>query len=147
MIRLAVTTALLLSSPVLAGEDLSPTERLKALMQSAAPMPRAEDAYADAIADDLALLDRHAEALFPQDAHIALFTGPDCPECPGARAELMALANRMDLRVALHDTSDPTAAALMQAVTLDTVPSYVMPDRMIRGQMPIFILERYLTAE
>jgi hypothetical protein len=33
----------------------------------------------------------------------------------------------------------------MERMTFDALPSYVMRDKLIRGQMPIFVLERYLT--
>lgn len=113
--------------------------------------PEAADLYAEEIKSDLARIAAWHEALFgaalpgfgPQTARhrIALLTAPDCPACARAEAELRALAERFDLRVTLVDL---TSAALAQGLGLDTAPSYVMPDRMLRGHIPPIVLERYL---
>jgi len=110
------------------------------------------DPYADEIARDLALLARAAPRLFdpdrpglgPADAptRIALFTRADCADCATARAELAALAARMGFRAALFDIGRD--AALAHDLGLDMAPSYVLPDKMLRGAMPAIVLERYL---
>ena len=52
---------------------------------------------------------------------------------------------RLGKRAVVLDTERPEDAAIMARLGLDTLPSYVMPDRLIRGEMPVFVLERYLT--
>ena len=101
-----------------------------------APLP--VESYADEIARDLDKLERAAPRLFdaarrslgPEGApvSIAFFTRADCAPCATARAELQALATRMGFRATLFDMA----------------PSYVLPDRMLRGAMPAIVLERYL---
>ncbi|MHA6344053.1 glutaredoxin family protein [Roseivivax sp. CAU 1761] len=116
----------------------------------------AQDLYADEIAADLGRIEAEAARLFAPDRPgpgpegalpaIALLVGPDCPDCAAAQAELDALARRLGLRAAVIDVAaDPADRAMMERLTLDMVPSYVMPDRMIRGHMPQVVLERYLT--
>lgn len=115
--------------------------------------PAPMDIYAGAVADDLDLLTREAPRLFdpglagfgPEDAlpRIALFTAPDCPDCIAAEAELRALAHRLGLRVSLFDMGRD--ADLAARLGLDLAPSYVMPDRLLRGAMPAIVLERYLS--
>jgi thiol-disulfide isomerase/thioredoxin len=141
----------LISAPLPAAAQ-DPLERLRAL---APPIsPTASDLYADEIAADRALLAEEAPLLFdpahpgagPEGAPvaIALFTGPGCEACPAARAELEEMAERLGLRVAVLDTALPANAALMDRLALDLLPSYAMPDRLIRGAMPAMVLERYL---
>ena len=79
-------------------------------------------------------------------AAIAVFTAPDCADCVTTKAELRALAADLGVGVAVHDTGTPDGATLLAALSLDTVPSYVMRDKLIRGRMPAFVLRRYLTA-
>lgn len=117
-----------------------------------APPPPA-DPYAGAIASDLARIKAHADALFapalpgfgPADAKrtIALFTTPDCPDCTLAEADLRDLATRHDLRVTLLDMKENSDLA--KALDLDLAPSYVFPDKMLRGHMPAIVLDRYLS--
>lgn len=117
-----------------------------------APEPAPINLYADDIARDLDLLAREAPHLFapglpgfgPEDAtrHLALFTAPDCPDCAQAEAELRALAGRIGLRVNVFDLDRD--ADLAARLGLDMAPSYVLPDRLLRGAMPAFLLERYL---
>ncbi|WP_143042200.1 hypothetical protein [Citreimonas salinaria] len=130
------------AGPVAAQEPLSLRERIDALR---APEIVIEEPYADEIADDLAMIAAEGDALFGGEADIALFVGSDCAECAAAQAELAALAERIGVDVAVHHTDQADSAALMKRLTLDMVPSYVMPDRLIRGAMPAFVLERYLT--
>ncbi len=117
-----------------------------------APEPAPINLYADDIARDLDLLAREAPHLFapglpgfgPEDAtrRLALFTAPDCPDCAQAEAELRALADRIGLRVNVFDLGRD--ADLAARLGLDMAPSYVLPDRLLRGAMPAFVLERYL---
>lgn len=107
--------------------------------------------YADAIADDLALLSDREQALYGPhlpgfgraDAalKIALFITPDCPDCDRAQDDLRKLVQDYDLRVTLIDMIQQ--ADLARALELDTAPSYVLPDRMLRGHIPPIVLERY----
>ncbi|MBV2361011.1 hypothetical protein KUH32_14700 [Thalassococcus sp. CAU 1522] len=122
-------------------------DRLQALTAPAGPAPSVTDAYAEEIAADLGRIGARYDALFgPEDAAIALFIGPDCPTCETAADELDAVVQRLGLHATVIDAGTPDGAALLGDLTLDTVPSYVMPDRLIRGHMPDFVLERYLRA-
>lgn len=108
--------------------------------------------YGEAIDRDLALLDRLAPRLFDPDraglgpdgaaTRIAFFTRAGCAECATAQAELQALAERMGFRAALFDMDRD--ADLARDLGLDTAPSYVLPDKLLRGAMPAIVLERYL---
>ncbi|MDF0600059.1 hypothetical protein P1J78_04875 [Psychromarinibacter sp. C21-152] len=154
LLRLALPL-LLAAAPVAPAWAQDTLERLRDLR----PDPPSVGAiYAEEIAADLALIAAQAERLFdpdrpglgPADApvRIAFFTGAGCTDCPRARAELAALAARLGVRAAVFDVSDsPADAALMDRLTLDTLPSYVMRDGLIRGAMPAMVLERYLTSE
>lgn len=123
---------------------------LLAPLTGAPPAPAA--LYADEIARDRALLRRLAPRLFdperrglgPADAptRIALFTRSGCPDCDRAAEELRALATRLGFRAALFDIE--ADAALARALGLDMAPSYVLPDRILRGLMPALVLDRYL---
>ncbi len=111
------------------------------------------DLYGEDIARDLDVLSHAAPHLFSADqpgfgprgtaTRIALFTRADCPDCATAMQELQVLADRMGFRVALFDLARD--AALARDLGLDMAPSYVMPDRMLRGLMPAIVLERYLS--
>ncbi|MFD1341760.1 hypothetical protein [Litorisediminicola beolgyonensis] len=111
--------------------------------------------YAEDIAEDLARLDAERAALYAphlprlgaQDGAvtIAFLTGPDCNDCALAETELTALLERLGLAATRIDTGDDAAAAMMARLTLDALPAYVLPDMMIRGHVPDFVLERYLT--
>ncbi|KUF11604.1 hypothetical protein [Pseudoponticoccus marisrubri] len=140
MIRAAGLLLCLATSPATAGEASELRARLKAL---AGP----SDPYAAEKAADLNRIAADAPRLFGADGagDIALFVGPDCADCPAAQESLQALAAVLDKQVRILDISDPANSALMQRMTLDTVPSYVMPDKLIRGAMPRVVLERYLT--
>ncbi|EDM71403.1 hypothetical protein RAZWK3B_14319 [Roseobacter sp. AzwK-3b] len=116
-----------------------------------APAP-ALDIMGDAIAQDLSRLTDSRSALFspdlpgfgPADAAltVALFTAPDCPECAAAEADLRRLTETRDLRVTLLDID--THRDLAQALEIDLAPSYVLPDMMLRGHIPMIVMERYL---
>lgn len=143
--------------------DLTPTERavfhseireallgLPDLSERIAPPPI--NPYADAVENDLTRIKAQADRLFaldlpgfgPKDASqtIALLTRSDCAACALAEAELRDLAKPHDLRVTLIDMD--ANADLAQALDLDLAPSYVLPDMMLRGHMPVIVLERYL---
>lgn len=149
----AALAALLVAAPPGQAQQPGALERLRSLAH--AP-PTAAEIYADEVTADLALIAAEAGALFdparpgygpPQaPVAIAMFTGPGCADCAHAEAELAALANRLGRRVAVIDVgTDPGGAALMQRLTLDLLPSYVLRDGLIRGAMPAVVLERYLT--
>lgn len=134
--------ALVFAAP--AAEAQSLQDRLRAL---AAPPPVTGDLYAEDKANDLDRIEADATTLFPEGEAIAFFTGPDCPDCMKAASELSDIASKMGIGVNSFDIADAENAALMARMTLDVVPSYVMPDRLIRGHMPAFVLERYLSGQ
>ncbi len=142
----AALWGLLAVSPAFAQAP-SPLERLRAL---APPPPSAGEIYAEEMAADLALIAAEAARLFPPRAGlgppavIAVFTGPDCPNCAQALADLSEIAARLGLRTNVFDVSDPDNAAMMQRLGLDLLPSYVTPRGMFRGAMPPLVLERDL---
>ncbi|MBE0454194.1 MAG: hypothetical protein IBX58_10990 [Roseovarius sp.] len=129
-------------------ETLIATPALLAPLTTPAPL----DLYADEVARDLALLSRAAPDLFspdlpgfgPKDAdtRLAFFTAPDCPDCAQAEAELRVLARHLNLRVSVLDMAEHSDLAAR--LGLDLAPSYVLPDRLLRGAIPAFVLERYL---
>ncbi|SFQ27286.1 hypothetical protein SAMN05421853_103157 [Roseivivax halotolerans] len=134
---------LILDEPELVGRALNP------------PVPAPSDIYADARDEDLGRLEAERAALFaetrprigPDGAPVALafLTGPDCADCAAAEAELATLMERLGLAATRLDASDPDVAQAMDRLTLDTLPSYVLPDMMVRGQIPPFVLERYIS--
>lgn len=114
-------------------------------------MPEPAQIYAEEIESDLARIAAHEAHLFsgepgfgPQGAahRVALFTKAGCAECAAAEEDLRALARRHDLRVTLIDIA--AHPELAKALQLDMAPSYVFPDRMLRGHIPPVVLERYL---
>jgi hypothetical protein len=136
-------------------------DRLDALRSGPTPDYQVADpAYQQDINNDLARIGAVFFPLFGADrpfvgpsdggqhetAAITLFTGPDCTACADALQELDTLATRLGLRANVIDTGTAENAALMDQLGLDLLPSYVMPDRMIRGDIPVFVLDRYLTA-
>lgn len=115
--------------------------------------PGPADMYRDAVAQDLDTIGQVSGRLFApngpgfgpkgQRATIALFTRADCDACARAEAELRALAKQAGIRVTLFDMDrDADLAARLE---LDSAPSYVMADRMLRGHMPAMVLERYIS--
>lgn len=108
--------------------------------------------YADAIATDLGRIAAQSETLFsaeepgfgPPDATrtIALFTKEACPACTRAERDLRTLAEQHDLRVSLLDITEN--AALARRLEVDMAPTYILPDRMLRGHMPMIVLDHYL---
>lgn len=98
--------------------------------------------FADAVDNDLAAIDRNADTLFANDAALALFTAPNCPDCDRALDELRTLADALGLSFTLHDMQEN--AGLAADLGLDTAPSYVLPRMMVRGHVPPVVLRRYL---
>lgn len=144
--------------------DLSASERLilgneirEVLLGVPEILPDRQSGYApsyeDEIASDLALIRSHEKTLFSADREgfgtaaadrvIALFVAQGCTDCARAETELRALARRHDIRVTLFDMdrNENLAAAL----GLDTAPSYILSDMMLRGHIPTVVLERYLS--
>jgi hypothetical protein len=117
------------------------------------PVPDPIDLYAEDAARDLDLLERAAPRLFdparaglgPEGApvRIALFTRDACEACASATVDLRALADRLGFRATVFDIED--RADLARELGLDMAPSYVMSDRILRGEMPAIVLERYLS--
>jgi hypothetical protein len=155
MIRttLAAVLGLGFALPLAAQDASLLRDRLRALATPPAPT----GLYADEAASDLALIAANSDALFGTHhpmlgtgdgaAAIALFVGHDCAECGTARQELEALVQKLGLRASLIDVdADPADTELMARLTLDMLPAYVMPDRLIRGAFPAFVLEGYLTG-
>jgi thiol-disulfide isomerase/thioredoxin len=122
------------------AQDIGIADRLRALAAPTAP-----DLYADDKIRDLDLIALYEQALFGTPAaRLVMFTGDGCESCPELATDLKEIAARHSVGFRFLDVADPLAADLMQALTLDTLPSYVMSDRIIRGDIPVFVLERYL---
>ncbi|MDT8328044.1 MAG: hypothetical protein RQ750_11790, partial [Roseovarius sp.] len=83
----------------------------------------------------------------PQDAklRIGFFTRKTCAECANAEADLRTLSETYDLRVTLLDMDEH--ADLARDLGLDLAPSYVFGEMMLRGAMPLIVLERYLSRD
>ncbi|SIS77713.1 hypothetical protein SAMN05421759_103186 [Roseivivax lentus] len=75
---------------------------------------------------------------------LALFTGADCAECARAETELAALLAERGETARVIDADSARGRALMERLTLDALPSYVLPEMMVRGHVPAFVLTRYL---
>ncbi len=118
--------AVLLAHPEIVGAAINPTF----------------EPYADDIARDIALINRHREALFG-DADLAIFVTPDCEACKTAQEELSVLAKANGLSV--NTLNVHQAEELATDLQIDVVPFYVLPDKMLRGAMPSIVLERFLT--
>jgi glutaredoxin len=157
MHRALLTCALLGAGVPLAAQtdftDLSAAERaafraeLRALLLDepeivaralAGPSP-----YADAVESDLSLIDTHAAQLFPANEPLAILVRSNCPDCIAALDELRTLTDEIQIKFSIINLDDnPGLAAALQ---IDTVPSYVMSDKMVRGHVPSIVLRRYLT--
>ena len=120
------------------------------------PVVTADELYAEDIAADLERIGLEAQALFASNGPIigdptgpvmmALFIDDTCDDCDLASDELTTVLQKLGSAARVFDLSkDPNAQAIMDRLTLDTVPAYVMSDRMIRGHMPPFVIERYLS--
>lgn len=167
MRKLALALALAANAAGAEGLDLTPAERaafgaeIRALLLDepdlvrpisgtvprAAPVPT--PGYDDEIAADLDLIAAHSAALF--DPEGAILLGP--PGAPVAFASFAApgsdtaamlddYARSRGIAIALRDPA--THGDLMQALGLDTVPSHVFADLMVRGDVPAIVLDRYL---
>lgn len=100
------------------------------------------------------------------DRILVLFLAADCPDCARALDEARILTRthaglRVELRAAdgseatalwLRDVTGvaggaggPTGPESFAALGLDTAPAYVLPDLMLRGWIPLVVMERYLT--
>ncbi|MCM2561165.1 disulfide bond formation protein DsbA [Lutimaribacter sp. EGI FJ00015] len=101
--------------------------------------------YADAIENDLSRIRAHADTLFADGAALAIVTGPDCPSCAQALDELRVLTT--ELNVTFTELNLTDNRALADDLQLDSVPSYVLPDKMVRGHVPPVVLRRYLGAD
>jgi len=163
MTRAALLLALLPALATAQGLDLDPDQRkafgaalratllenpeivAEALSRATDPAPQL---YAEDIAADLTLIDRHADQLFsPEGARVIGITGPIALAsfaAPGSPAdqELAALAEAHAIRIALRDPADHPA--LVAALGLDMMPAHVFPDRIVQGDIPATLLQRYL---
>lgn len=117
--------ALLLSEPDIVARAL------------AGPSP-----YSAAVDRDLGLIDRYAGTLFADGAAVAIFIDGNCPDCDRALDEIRDVTDDYGMDFNVLNMSDH--ADIAQALELDTVPSYVFPDKMVRGHVPPIVLERYL---
>jgi thiol-disulfide isomerase/thioredoxin len=115
--------------------------------------PPLVDLYGAEIARDQELIRAQKGTLFSPDRtgfgapgsamQIALFLRPDCPDCITAEADLRILAERYDVRVTVIDvTKDPDLA---QVMGIDTLPFYTLPRLMLRGAIPLVVMEKYLS--
>lgn len=121
-------------------------DRIQALRDPEFHDPQPDSLYREQIAQDLVLIGREADLLFGEDrrVQIALFVSRDCNACAKARDELSQLTKRLDVSMKVLDADMPLIRAAQKRLTLDMLPAYVMTDRMIRGHIPAFVLERYL---
>lgn len=73
---------------------------------------------------------------------IAVFFDPESERWPELESELKSLVTRVpSLSVVLHPRSE--AQPLMEALQIDITPSYVLPDMILRGDVPVGLLPRY----
>ena len=111
--------------------------------------------YQDDIDDDRARLQAAAGTLFdPTTTRIgspeaekvlALFLTPDCPDCDKAKADLVRLAETIDLRINFFDLEKD--AALAGRIGVDMAPSYILPRMIVRGHVPAAVIAKYLTRQ
>ena len=99
--------------------------------------------YADEINSDLALIRLHGPTLFAGH-DIALFVSSDCAVCARAEKELSALAQAQGLSINVLIVE--RHAGLQAALEIDSLPFYVLPDKMLRGMMPATVLQRFLSG-
>ncbi len=99
--------------------------------------------YAEAVNSDLAQIAAHRETLFADGAALAIITGPECSACATAMDELRALSDELGITFSQIDSGEH--AGMIAALGLESVPSYVLPDMMVRGHVPPIVLRRYLT--
>ncbi|MCT4558458.1 MAG: hypothetical protein N4A61_10410 [Pelagimonas sp.] len=146
MIRAAITAALAFAPlSVTAEGGFSLRDRLSGLQNR---QIQQADPYADHVAADLARIDSVSEVLFdPEDEQqIVMFvTRVGCDPCLKAQQEYEDLTLELGLSGTVLYADTAPVKQIMRQLGLDMVPSYVMPDRMIRGHVPQFVLRRYLT--
>lgn len=108
-----------------------------------APRPLGPEARQDVtrIAAHHADLFVHPPRIGPTDrpADFAVFYTPGNGDLI---ARLTALSDKHDLSIALHPS--PAAAPLAHILGLDLWPSYVFPALMLRGDVPVPLLLRYV---
>ena len=153
-----VLTGALVASPLCAETDftrLTETERaifhaeIRAVLLAHPEIlsaPSATSDYDAAVADDLALIAAHRDALFGPDdppASVAFFTRADCDDCAAALAVLTAISADYGVTFTLIDMDEK--AELSAALGLEYAPVYVFEDMMFQGMMPAPVLERYLS--
>ncbi len=108
--------------------------------------PSTMSAYDAAVADDLALIAAHREALFgPGDAtaSVAFFTRDKCDACETSLESLELISEAYGVTFMLLDMDEQ--AGLAAALGLTQAPAYVFEDMMFQGAMPAPVLERYLS--
>lgn len=128
-----------------------------ALPPSSQPISPITQAYAQAVADDLALIRHYSARLFdPAQTRygdstapvpLAVFISPDCPSCAAVLRDLQALVRdtpETPVRITILDIT--READMAAALGLTSAPSYVLPNMMIRGQMPNIVLARYIKS-
>ncbi|WP_116597159.1 hypothetical protein [Primorskyibacter marinus] len=59
------------------------------------------------------------------------------------RVTAAQIVGRLEMEVMPDGAEADADLAMFDRMGLDKTPSYVLPDMMIRGQMPVFVLERY----
>ena len=99
--------------------------------------------YADAVESDLSVIEAQAARLFPKGEPLAILVRRDCPDCAAALDELRALTD--ELKNDFHIVDLDSESGLSEALQIDTVPSYVLRNKMVRGHVPPVVLRRYLT--
>ncbi|QFS83399.1 hypothetical protein FIU97_11215 [Roseivivax sp. THAF40] len=170
-LKLATFAAALVAAVPVSGEPLFGTEAARAaladelravladnpeILETAlrGGAPAAADVFRDARDADLALIAAEAPHLFGPGrpligtadgpVEMAFFTSADCDACDAAQAELAALLDARGTSARVIDADSAEGRALMERLTLDTLPSYVLPKLMVRGHVPDFVLSRYL---
>lgn len=111
--------------------------------------------WRSAVETDRAMIAAAADALFADPAlerlgrrdgpaEMAVFYDPDAATWPELRAALRDLARgRPGLGIALHPQSGEIGP-LGSGLGLDLLPSYVLPGLILRGDVPVAIIPRYL---
>ena len=99
--------------------------------------------YADAVDSDLARINAYADILFSGGAAVAVITSPNCPSCDRAVDELRELTG--ELGVTFNEINGAENPDLIADLDLGVLPTYVLPDMMVRDHVPPIVLRRYLT--
>lgn len=116
--------------------------------RSLSPPPLGPEAQSD-----LARISEHRTTLFDTPERIGRTTGPadfalfyDPSSDADVIRDLRQLVTDHGLSVALHPNDHADVRALHAQMSLDTWPSYVFPNVMLRGAVPVGILPRYLRS-